>query len=281
MRAQAILAAAAAAALIAAVGVARRPGTAIERPPASAPMVSAQRRAPTAEEEAGWDPTFWSPPADAGTVTRSAPPESAPPPSRPPRPAARPAPKTADASAARRPGPAPQPVAISTMQPPDSQVAPDGAGASGPGKPVRRGRLDGGDASGDLPETLSDPRQITAGGEQPSAVIPQQAAPVLTPPVLVDPGRLDYPASGYRIVVERAGLTVQDRVQAARGRVVLKVLVRADGTVAAVEVARPSGDPALDAAAATSAWTWLFQPATRDNQPIDSWALVPVVFLPE
>jgi protein TonB len=80
------------------------------------------------------------------------------------------------------------------------------------------------------------------------------------------------------MVVERDGLTARARVEVARGRVVLKVLVRADGTVAAVEVAQSSADPALDGAAAAAAWTWRFRPATRDDTPIAAWALVPVVF---
>jgi protein TonB len=136
------------------------------------------------------------------------------------------------------------------------------------------------DAAG-APEAVPSPAaQAPSPAEEATdtASRPQAAGPLLRPPVLLDPGPLDYPQAGYRMVVERDGLTARARVEVARGRVVLKVLVRADGTVAAVEVAQSSADPALDGAAAAAAWTWRFRPATRDDTPIAAWALVPVVF---
>jgi len=74
----------------------------------------------------------------------------------------------------------------------------------------------------------------------------------------------EYPASARRRGVE--------------GRVVLLVDIRADGTVAGVEIAESSSHDALDAAAALAVRRWLFRPARRDGDAIDSRVRIPVVF---
>ncbi len=104
-------------------------------------------------------------------------------------------------------------------------------------------------------------------------------APVITPPVLQTPASLPYPTGAFRIVLDRTAPTAGFKVQAVEGRVVLKVLVRADGTVGQLEVAISSGNAILDEAAVREASTWRFTPATRDGLPIDAWALVPVRFV--
>jgi protein TonB len=64
----------------------------------------------------------------------------------------------------------------------------------------------------------------------------------------------------------------------AEGRVRLRLLVRSDGTVGRVDTVISSGHPALDRAAAEALGRWRFQPATRDDVPIDAYYLVWVVF---
>ncbi len=103
-------------------------------------------------------------------------------------------------------------------------------------------------------------------------------APVVSPPVLLTPVA-GYPTEGYRIALDRTMLTPRLRVEAAQGRVMLKVLVRADGSVGSVEVTESSGIPALDQAAVRQAGAWVFAPATRDGQPIEAWALISVWFV--
>lgn len=98
------------------------------------------------------------------------------------------------------------------------------------------------------------------------------------PPVLLT-HPAEYPAGGYRITFDPAGLTAQMRAQALQGRVVLRVLVLADGSVGSVEVAQSSGHDALDRAAAGAAREWRFLPATRDGGPIDAWAIITVRFV--
>jgi TonB family protein len=103
--------------------------------------------------------------------------------------------------------------------------------------------------------------------------------PLLTPPVLLFVGSPRYPVEGYRIVVDHSVSAPGVGIDAAEGRVRLKILVRADGSVGGVEVAQSSGRPFLDAAAMGEASRWRFAPATRDGQPIDAWALVPLLFV--
>ena len=129
-----------------------------------------------------------------------------------------------------------------------------------------------------------DSSKPSSGGDQPLAEKP--AAPVresdratfLTPPVLLTPVA-GYPAGGYRVVLDRSVLTPQLRVEAAQGRAVLRMLVRSDGSVAQVNVFESSGSQVLDEAAVNAAVKWRFAPASRDGQPVESWAIIPIRFV--
>jgi TonB family protein len=103
--------------------------------------------------------------------------------------------------------------------------------------------------------------------------------PLLTPPVLLSVESLRYPAEEYHIVVDHSAFAPGIGIDGAEGRVGLKILVRADGSVGGVEVAQSSGRSFLDAAAVREVSRWKFAPATRDGQPIDAWALVPLLFV--
>lgn len=124
-----------------------------------------------------------------------------------------------------------------------------------------------------------------AGNEDPPAestpVAPSaSAAPppsVLTPPVLTT-GALQY-AGGYQLTLTRETVTARLRAEALEGRVVLRVLVLVDGSVARVEVVESSGQLMLDEAAARAAESWIFLPATRGGMAIDAWAVIPVRFV--
>jgi protein TonB len=88
-----------------------------------------------------------------------------------------------------------------------------------------------------------------------------------------------YPDDAYRIVVDHSASAPGIGIDTAEGRVGLKILVCADGSVGGVEVVQSSGRPFLDAAAVREASQWKFAPATRDGQPIEAWALVPLLFV--
>ena len=102
---------------------------------------------------------------------------------------------------------------------------------------------------------------------------------LLTPAVLLTQVPLGYPAEGFRAILDHANLTPQLRIEAAEGRVVLRLLVLVDGTVGRIEIAASSGSQVLDDAAAAAARQWRFAPAALDGSPIDAWVLIPVRFV--
>jgi protein TonB len=62
-----------------------------------------------------------------------------------------------------------------------------------------------------------------------------------------------------------------------QGVVVLRVHVRADGSVAMAELAQSSGSQLLDdAALKTVREQWRFLPARLDGTPVESWVEVPI-----
>lgn len=62
------------------------------------------------------------------------------------------------------------------------------------------------------------------------------------------------------------------------GRVLLKVVISADGTVEEVTVDKTSGEPLLDESAVKAVRTWRFQPARKGNAPVRSTVRLPVSF---
>jgi protein TonB len=89
----------------------------------------------------------------------------------------------------------------------------------------------------------------------------------------------EYPDDAQTVEVDRSLVTPRIRVVAPEGRVVVRVLVRADGTAAKVEIVTTSGHPDLDRAALERAAAWRFQPATQDGVPIDAWVVISVRFV--
>jgi periplasmic protein TonB len=79
------------------------------------------------------------------------------------------------------------------------------------------------------------------------------------------------PKPPYPLIARRIG---------AQGEVLLRVLVRQDGSVASVELAQSSGFSLLDESATrTVRDTWRFIPARLDGAPVDSWVEVPIKFV--
>lgn len=79
------------------------------------------------------------------------------------------------------------------------------------------------------------------------------------------------PKPPYPLVARRLGV---------QGLVLLRVLVRANGSVALVELAHSSGSPLLDSSAIqTVRDRWRFIPAQRQGEPVESWTEVPIRFV--
>jgi protein TonB len=79
------------------------------------------------------------------------------------------------------------------------------------------------------------------------------------------------PKPPYPLIARRMG---------AQGVVILRVFVRANGTVGDVSIRQSSGFSALDESALkTVRDQWRFLPARLDGQPVESWVEVPIRFV--
>lgn len=107
-------------------------------------------------------------------------------------------------------------------------------------------------------------------------VMAAQAEPITAPAVEpVEPPRfdltyLDNPPPDYPRLSRRLG---------EQGKVILRVLVNAEGRAEQVEVHASSGHPRLDRAAVAAVRAWRFVPARRGAAAVAGWAQVPVNFV--
>ena len=90
----------------------------------------------------------------------------------------------------------------------------------------------------------------------------------ITPP-RADAGHLNNPAPVY----PRTSLRLHEE-----GKVILTLLIRADGTVDEVTVKVSSGHPSLDKAALKAVKRWRYLPATQGGQAIDYRYEQPILF---
>lgn len=140
---------------------------------------------------------------------------------------------------------APEPVALAPLAP----ASPATPGPAGEAQGVIGGVAGGheGGAVGGSPEGV-------AGGVQP----PRFDAAYLKNPEPI------YPPLSQRLGEE--------------GRVLLRVLVDAEGRAERVELKSGSGHPRLDQAALDTVRRWRFTPARRGADPVAAWVLVPLTF---
>lgn len=82
-------------------------------------------------------------------------------------------------------------------------------------------------------------------------------------------GSAGNPMPSYPPVARRRGI---------EGKVVLDVLVSAEGQALSVEIARSSGSSLLDEAARETIARWRFRPAMREKEAVEARATVPVQF---
>jgi protein TonB len=99
---------------------------------------------------------------------------------------------------------------------------------------------------------------------QPAPVV---AVPVVPPNFSAD--YLDNPPPVYPPLSRRVG---------EQGKVMLRVLVNAKGTVDKVELRTSSGSNQLDDAALDAVKRWRFVPARQGDQPVAAWVLIPITF---
>ena len=92
-------------------------------------------------------------------------------------------------------------------------------------------------------------------------------APATLPSLHAD--YLNNPAPAY---------PTQSRQLGEQGKVLLRVLVKADGSVEQVNLRKSSGYDRLDSTALETVKQWRFVPAKRADQAIAAWVIVPISF---
>jgi len=120
----------------------------------------------------------------------------------------------------------------------------------------------------------------TAARQAAAPAVPTHAALApLSAPVASSAGPLIAPHALSGLAGDRPPLyPASARARGAQGRVVLRVVVSAEGVPVAITVARTSGHDDLDTAATEAVHAWRFAPATRDGAPVSATAEVPVSF---
>jgi protein TonB len=155
--------------------------------------------------------------------------------------------------------PRPQPKRIIKPQPP-AKTKPHEAVVTEPKTP---------DASFDQKPAASN---ITAIPAEPAA--PPTPAPTPAPPARTG---VSIPAT-YAASNRKPDYPALSRRYEEQGTVVLRVLVKADGTAGAVEIKSSSGYPLLDESARKTVQTWRFNPGTSDGKPIAEWYQLSIPF---
>lgn len=101
------------------------------------------------------------------------------------------------------------------------------------------------------------------------------SAPAVPPKVELPSSQADYlqnPKPAYPPLSKRLG---------EQGKVMLRVLIGADGLPQKAEIAKSSGFDRLDQAAMAAVMKWRFVPGKRGGMPETAWAQVPIEFVLE
>ncbi|WP_151446662.1 energy transducer TonB [Lacisediminimonas profundi] len=114
----------------------------------------------------------------------------------------------------------------------------------------------------------AEPSPPPAQSATAAAGAPVSAQPQLTPP-RYNAAYLSNPVPVYPAMLRRAG---------EEGRVVLRVLVTAEGNAGEVQVFKPAGSPLFNEAAMTAVRKWRFVPARRGDVAVAEWVQVPIEF---
>jgi len=130
------------------------------------------------------------------------------------------------------------------------------------------------------PTSATEPTRIESPPiEAPAKQVPVAVTPSLAPTETAQKAPSTAPAAaaktGVSIPANYRGSNAQpvyptwSQKNREQGTVVLRVLVKSDGTAGNVEIKSSSGYPRLDQSAIQAVKYWLFTPATRDGKPID------------
>lgn len=124
-----------------------------------------------------------------------------------------------------------------------------------------------------VPETKAVAEPIPEILPPPAPVVAEAPRPAPPPPPVIEPrfdaDYLDNPKPPYPRLSSKLGES---------GKVFLRVLVKADGTVRELELHKSSGFERLDRSAMNTVQAWRFVPARQGSKSVDGWVIVPINF---
>lgn len=100
--------------------------------------------------------------------------------------------------------------------------------------------------------------------------------PAPSPPA--QPARTSASEAAYAPTNRKPPYPRLSRINEEEGIVVLRVLVKEDGTAGPVEIKHSSGYPLLDESARSTVQAWRFKPATVDGKPVSEWYQLSIPF---
>jgi protein TonB len=116
----------------------------------------------------------------------------------------------------------------------------------------------------------NDSKSLAAGKQTSGRVDPNAlASRAAESEVVFDAAYLNNPAPVYPTYARHKGI---------QGKVLIEVVVKADGSAQKLEIARSSGHESLDLAALEAVKQWRFIPAKRGNKAVEANVVVPVEF---
>lgn len=175
----------------------------------------------------------------------------------PPAPQSTPAPKPAHVSPVpQKPRPQPAPKAQAKAQPAPATQAPSELTAAQPS----------------AEPAPNAPVAPAAAPATPTATAPAPAAPPRIELPSSNAAYLNNPKPPYPAISKRMG---------EQGKVVLRVLISAEGLPQKVEISQSSGYDRLDHQAQEAVQHWRFVPGKRNGVPEAMWTLVPIQFILE
>lgn len=84
--------------------------------------------------------------------------------------------------------------------------------------------------------------------------------------------------ANYAAANQKPVYPILSRKQAEQGTVILRILVKTDGTPGDVRIQQSSGYPLLDESALSTVKQWRFHPASINRHPIAEWYQVAIPF---
>jgi protein TonB len=156
---------------------------------------------------------------------------------------------------APRPKSAPPPALLAVADPAPAPSAPTGVARTQPTAPVAEATV---------------------------AVAPPATAAAPAPPAPAAPPRIELPSSDAAYLNNpKPAYPALSKRMGEQGKVVLRVLIGADGLPQKVEINQSSGFDRLDRQAQEAVMRWRFVPGQRNGIPEAMWNLVPVNFVLE